>query len=51
MDSYIVKNNLYRATNVSPIIFTKEDATVLHYTYCDALVMRTMIAHDELNAY
>lgn len=40
MASYIVNNNPQRARQVPPITFIEDDALSLHYSHCDALVIR-----------
>ncbi|XP_022889049.1 uncharacterized protein LOC111404482 [Olea europaea var. sylvestris] len=43
--SYIVDSSS-RRNQVSPIVFTQEDAEGVHYPHCDALVVRAVIARN-----
>lgn len=47
MSSYIV-NYFQQAGKVEPIIFTQDNAQVIHYSCYDALVVRAIIARNGL---
>lgn len=48
--SYLVNSTLRGANATLSIIFTLEDAIGVHYPYCDALVIRAIVARNGLNS-
>lgn len=46
--SYIVINQRFSARMVELITFFEGDMVCVNYTYCDALVVRAIIAHNGL---
>lgn len=49
MTTYLVNSNPRGTHTTQTITFTHEDTIGVHYPYCDALVVRAVVARNDLN--